>query len=604
MASDSKIPREIAGYTVLPLALPPLPSFPTPATHFLYVSQHQPKIPTPTSSRSIFLVNIPFDATEAHIKYLFSTQLELPAGRIEEVQFEGQRRKDVVKEEKKPGKSNKASKKRKRVSDGGDIESMEGAALPSTWDRELQHKGLTAVALFVDRSSMVTALRAVERVHKQRKQPSWGKGVEDSLPSLGFARYLHHHQLTYPNKSQLLESVNTYMTGFAAKEAAQEKLRARQRQEPDADGFIAVTRGARTNPARQEAAQELAEKQKEKQKGLEDFYRFQSREKRKARAVELMKRFEEDKEKVRKMKERRGRFRRHDVDYEANAATSSTNHSTFGQGDTNSLIPSLLSSVNAKQGMLLQSDKDASAKNVVVDLANPASNFQRGISAKTAILRMAPICLQHPAYPLPSLRIRTNPFGSNPTGTNPLGSCPSGTAYGCKPSSTMPGPYQNTSVPSMPNGGPGSPPSITIPGSPASTSPLGGGMYPPGGLSGSGVPGMPSQVPGMPSNGPDVPSNGPSIPSDVLGIPTNGPDVPTAGCPQPITVTVPTTTTVTVQAQGPPVPSAPFPIPSSPFPIPGTGSLPTGSGTAAPPGTGGPMPSAGMGTYRKRNGRH
>lgn len=99
------------------------------------------------------------------------------------------------------------------------------------------------------------------------------------------------------------------MTAFANKEASEARSRARQRQEPDADGFITVTRGGRTNPAQQEVAQEQAEKQKDKQKGLEDFYRFQSREKRKQQANELVRKFEEDKEKIRKMRERRGMFR-------------------------------------------------------------------------------------------------------------------------------------------------------------------------------------------------------------------------------------------------------------------------------------------------------
>ena len=121
--------------------------------------------------------------------------------------------------------------------------------------------------------------------------------------------YLRHHELTFPNKTQLLKSVDTYMTAFAAKEAARDKLRARQRQEPDEDGFITVTRGGRINPARQEIAKELAERQNEKRKGLDDFYRFQSREKMKAKAGELKKKFEEDKEKVRKLKENKGRFR-------------------------------------------------------------------------------------------------------------------------------------------------------------------------------------------------------------------------------------------------------------------------------------------------------
>ena len=113
----------------------------------------------------------------------------------------------------------------------------------------------------------------------------------------------------YPDKTQLLESVNNYMTAFASKEASEARMQAKQRQEADAEGFVTVTRGGRTNPARQEAAQGLLEKQKEKQRGLEDFYRFQSREKKKEKAKELVKKFEEDKEKVRKMKEKRGSYK-------------------------------------------------------------------------------------------------------------------------------------------------------------------------------------------------------------------------------------------------------------------------------------------------------
>ena len=120
---------------------------------------------------------------------------------------------------------------------------------------------------------------------------------------------MNHHKLRYPDKTQLLESVNAYMTAFAAQELAHTRLQAKQRQEPDEDGFVTVTRGGRTGPARLDVAQEQAGKQKQKHKGLEDFYRFQTREQRKARAGELVRKFEEDKEKVRRMRERRGRFK-------------------------------------------------------------------------------------------------------------------------------------------------------------------------------------------------------------------------------------------------------------------------------------------------------
>jgi ribosomal RNA-processing protein 7 len=95
------------------------------------------------------------------------------------------------------------------------------------------------------------------------------------------------------------------MTAYAEREAAQKRKLQKLRQVPDDDGFITVTRGGRTMPARQEEALAKLEQQKERQKPLTDFYRFQSREKRKERAVELVKRFEEDREKVRKMRERR-----------------------------------------------------------------------------------------------------------------------------------------------------------------------------------------------------------------------------------------------------------------------------------------------------------
>lgn len=99
------------------------------------------------------------------------------------------------------------------------------------------------------------------------------------------------------------------MTAFAAQEASRSKLQARQRQEPDEDGFVMVTRGGRNGPPRLDVVQEQADRQKKKQKGLGDFYRFQAREKNKVKARELVREFEEDREKVRVMRERRQKFK-------------------------------------------------------------------------------------------------------------------------------------------------------------------------------------------------------------------------------------------------------------------------------------------------------
>ncbi|KAL8713365.1 MAG: hypothetical protein Q9220_002564 [cf. Caloplaca sp. 1 TL-2023] len=310
MASQERRPREISGYWIFPLSLPPLPSFPVHATHYLYLRPHEPKLPTPTAARSLFLVNVPFDSTDSHIKNLLSVQIGLPQGRVEEVQFEGVKKKnhglDTI-----TAKSviEKRGKKRKRQHEEGNIEELEGTALPDIWDRSLQVHGLTAVVVFVDRPSMEAAVRAVKAKCNDDCAPVWGEGLDGKVPALGSARYLNHHKLQYPDKDELLASVNKFMTEFAVREASQARMQIRKRQVPDDEGFVTVTKGGRTGPARQEAAQELAFKQKEKQKGLDNFYRFQTREKKKAQAAELAKKFEEDKEKIRKMKERRSSFK-------------------------------------------------------------------------------------------------------------------------------------------------------------------------------------------------------------------------------------------------------------------------------------------------------
>ena len=188
MPPSAQTPLQIAGYRIFPLSLPPLPSFPQAATHYLYLIPHQPKIPTPTASRSLFLVNVPFDATEIHIKHLLSTQLGLPAGRIEDVQFQGQGRNSGMDDASGPkASSNTKSKKRKRASIGESLEDMEGSALPSVWDRDLRTNGLTAVVLFVDRASMDAAFKAVKVIRKDRREPIWGEGLEGKLPALGSA---------------------------------------------------------------------------------------------------------------------------------------------------------------------------------------------------------------------------------------------------------------------------------------------------------------------------------------------------------------------------------------------------------------------------------
>ena len=305
-----KIPLSISGYTILPLQLPSLPSFPDGATHYVYLQPHEPRIPEPHSARSLFLVNIPINTTETHLRHLFGAQLA--SGRVEQVEFhDAPKRKPIVPNAAAQGNPHFANnKKRKRIG-AEDLEiEIQNIELPQTWDQKLQSSGAHAVVIFVDTASMEASLKAAKRAAKKGIKIVWGEGIGHRLPPLGAERYESHESLRYPSRSDLLRSVNDYMTTYSRLEEARTRESSKKRQVPDEDGFVTVTGGPKNNSVvREDEVKELLVKQKEKSKGLEDFYRFQMREKRKEKQGELVRRFEEDKKKVEEMKRRRGKVR-------------------------------------------------------------------------------------------------------------------------------------------------------------------------------------------------------------------------------------------------------------------------------------------------------
>ncbi|KAN0112890.1 Ribosomal RNA-processing protein 7 (RRP7) domain containing protein [Hyaloscypha variabilis] len=308
---------KIGEYAILPISIPLTPAYPKTTTHTLYLRPHAPKIPTANDERSLFVVNVPIDSTVAHLRAVFATLVG--AGRVEDVTFEHERKTMVPSRE--VVTVGKASKKRKRGSKGG--EDNGGAELPQIWDRELRRSGSTAVVVLVDAKSVELALKAVRKLHKSSKKekekdrswPVWGEGLEGKKPKLGSARYLAHHKLRYPDATVLKMNVDAFMTEFNRKEEERTKKEKRMRNMPDEDGFVTVTRGGRTGPARSEEAEqkkkEMDEKERKKREELQSagFYRFQVREQRKAEQGELVKKFEEDRKRVGAMKEKRGRFR-------------------------------------------------------------------------------------------------------------------------------------------------------------------------------------------------------------------------------------------------------------------------------------------------------
>lgn len=346
MPKKSTIPTEISGYTVLPLRLPAvLPSsFPDPVTHYIYIRPHEPRIPNPDAARSLFLVNIPVDTTELHLRHLFSSQLS--AGRVERVVFDRSSASAAVTKTTTPtttptttttttttaavsvdnttisSSTQQSGRKRKRQQQeivkltAADLQAqLSNIKLPSSWDRALHRSGSHAVVTFVDRPAMEASLKAVRKKAKGKVASiiTWGEGIEDrivSTHSLGSARYRRHvTKLRFPAADELLGVVDEYMSLFARVEETRASEAARRAQEPDDDGFVTVTKGPRfTDVAREEEVKELVERQRKREEGLGDFYRFQTREKRKERQNDLLRRFEEDKRKIEKLKKSRGKI--------------------------------------------------------------------------------------------------------------------------------------------------------------------------------------------------------------------------------------------------------------------------------------------------------
>jgi hypothetical protein len=167
--------------------------------------------------------------------------------------------------------------------------------------------------VFVDKASMEASLKAARKAARKSSSSAitWAEGLDKSkIPALGLQRYITHQRACYPPRADLLRRVNEYMNVFTEVAEARKREAARRAAEPDEDGFVTVTSGPRlTSAAGEEEAKRLIEKQKKKQEGFGDFYRFQSREKRKERQIELLKKFDEDKKKLEEMKLRKGKIR-------------------------------------------------------------------------------------------------------------------------------------------------------------------------------------------------------------------------------------------------------------------------------------------------------
>ena len=298
-------------FAILPIQMPPTAAYPHAAAHELRLKAHTPKIPGPTDERSLFLKNLPVDASTAHVRALFS--FLVGAGRFESVAFDDEDARALPGVE--PAQAALVAtllRKRKRDEVDETQESERAARLPPIWTRTLRRSGGTAVVLLADARSVRLVLKAVAKLHKTKKYPVWGEGLPANTPGLGAPWITAHLRAARADKTATQAAVHAFFTAFNRREKEAAEAAKRLRSEPDEDGFVTVVRGGREAPASkavaEEARRKMVERETRKKDELADFYRFQLRERRKKEQAEMVRRFQADREKVEAMREKRTKF--------------------------------------------------------------------------------------------------------------------------------------------------------------------------------------------------------------------------------------------------------------------------------------------------------
>lgn len=431
-ASTSKLPaataqqsRSIAGFHILPLSIPSSSSSSSPTQHYLYLRPHEVTSAKDTlpKGRTLFLVNLPVDTTEGHLRSLFEK-----AGRVEEVRFRRRRGGSGMREQELEGLADEEGSDDEEGAQDGMTLDEAAAAQPATSAAEAKRAkykkskkpagpqapalhslppldprkeaafletGSSAHVVFLEETSVKRAL-ALSAEGKPRKwvdpqvqllrsaqKESQANGDEDEdangarrkpRPSTareaklasaaakppaptGLAYFLQSYDSHHPPLAEVkrhADSVVKRYTFFRShpqldpeRRASAGGLGARVGEggikiasygpggEPlDEDGFTIVLPGGKYGkslgagapgtaaPGAEQSTSSVrfarqsqmdtaalalkARKQEQASEGLEDFYRFQNRERRKEKLAEMRRQFEEDREKVEEMKKKGG----------------------------------------------------------------------------------------------------------------------------------------------------------------------------------------------------------------------------------------------------------------------------------------------------------
>ncbi|KAI0638557.1 ribosomal RNA-processing protein 7-domain-containing protein [Trametes polyzona] len=333
-SSSSALPSSVSGFTVLPIAYSPS------ATHIIYARAHsapkkdskgkqKQKLASLPEGRTLFLVNVPPDATERELTVLFK-----PCGTVERVVFstggggasnlddepmeedesedeDGQEEAAGSEDEDEEDADSRPKKKRKVTQP----QAPRIVPLPTPSLRILRRTGHTAYVVFLDGSSLERALKPPPKPY------AWP--IDKECP-LGYDHYVALYSALRPPLDVVRAHADSWMEAFEFEQAKKKQESKYHKGEAivDEDGFTLVTRGGaygktlgggvgvaskrfQAEQAGVSTGSKRRRKDKKEKKEKDAFYAFQIHEKKRQEVIDLKKKFEEDKAKIEKLKQTR-----------------------------------------------------------------------------------------------------------------------------------------------------------------------------------------------------------------------------------------------------------------------------------------------------------
>ncbi|KAJ7701791.1 ribosomal RNA-processing protein 7-domain-containing protein, partial [Mycena rosella] len=307
--SRMSLPSSVAGFTVLPV------SYAGTSAHYIYARPHAGSKKQASQAlpdgRTLFLVNVPPDATDRELVLLFKG-----CGTVEKVVFDLDPQEALVEpddsddeeeEEDEPaaaGDETEQPRKRRKLANKPLPPKV--VPLPAKPLRRLRKTGRSAHLVFLDASSLERALAPTP------KPRPWPAAAEESS---GVAHYAVLHDALRPPLDVVRAHADSAMElfEFELKQTKQQTKYRKGEAIVDEDGFTLVTRGGAygqtlgggvgvASKKFQESGETRTRNKKKEPKQKAGFYAFQKAEKQRNDLMELKKNWEADKAKVEKLK--------------------------------------------------------------------------------------------------------------------------------------------------------------------------------------------------------------------------------------------------------------------------------------------------------------